>query len=196
MLKYFGIFCSCFMMTTLLSAQAYPSAERGPIAVLAGVEISTFNPDYGCTNSSPFSCFDHQLIGVTPFVDANHLLFTRIGAEGEARFLPWRGPGNGLTESTYLGGPRIDLLHWRKVTLRAKVLAGDAHFTAPSRGVGTGNYFAWAPGVDADLRVTRKITARVDYEYQMWPKFTGGLGGSGGLTPSGFSVGASYAVWH
>jgi hypothetical protein len=190
MLKWLSLFSSCFLLSVTLSAQSLPSAERGGLSVWAGAEISTFNPDYGCKDSSPFTCWDHQLVGIAPFVDANHLVFQRLGAEGEARFLPWRGPG-GMTQSNYLAGPRVGVLHFKnKVYFTAKVLMGLGHIDLPAHGAGSGNYFVYAPGAVFDFRLKKRLMARVDYEYQIWPSFS-----DGGLTPGGFSCGLSYALF-
>lgn len=185
--------------TSTLLAQSFPSAEGRGFSVWVGGEISTFNPDYGCSSASPFSCGDHQLLGIGPFIDLNHLVFERIGAEGEARFLHWRGPGSGLTEASYLAGPRFGLMSFRRTLyVSGKVLIGDAHISVPSDPVGSGTYFAYAPGAVADLRITRRVSARADYEYQIWPSFRGiataTTTGKGGLTPNGFSFGVSYAL--
>ncbi len=59
----------------------------------------------------------------------------------------------------------------------------------PSHAIGAGNYFVYAPGVTMDFRVKKRLTARVDYEYQIWPTFL-----DSGLTPNGFSFGFSYAL--
>jgi hypothetical protein len=190
MLKNLSVLSSCLLWSATLFAQSLPSAERGGLSVWAGAEISTFNPDYGCPDSSPFTCWDHQLLGIAPFVDANHLIFQRLGAEGEARFLPWRGPG-GLTQSHYLAGPRVGILHFRnRFFFTGKFLMGVGHIDAPNHGLGTGTYFVYAPGAVFEFRVKKRLTARADYEYQIWPTF---LGGSG-LTPNGFSFGLSYAL--
>lgn len=191
MLKSLSLLSSCLLFSATLFAQSLPSAERGALSVWAGAEFSTFNPDYGCSDSSPFTCWDHQLLGIAPFVDADHLIFQRLGVEGEARFLPWRGPGGGLSQSNYLGGPRVGLLHFKnEVFFTGKFLMGLGHFNAPNHGAGSGNYFVYAPGAVFDFRLQKRLTARVDYEYQVWPSFYGG----GGLTPSGFSFGISYAI--
>jgi opacity protein-like surface antigen len=182
-----------------LSAQSLPSAEGPSVSIWVGAEISTFNPDYGCSDNSPFMCGGQQLIGIAPYVDANHLFFSRLGAEVESRFLHWRGPGSGLTESSYLVGPRFGLLSLkRSVFLSGKVLVGSANLHLPSGAAGSGSYFAYAPGAVAEFRITRRLTARADYEYQIWPSFKGvataTTTGTGGLTPNGFSLGVSYAI--
>ncbi len=173
-------------------AQTSPSAEGPGVTVWVGASVSMFNPDYGCKNNSPFSCWGNQLIGFGPYVDTNSFLLGRIGAEGEARFLRWHGPV-GLTEDTFMGGPRVRLWHHRALHATAKFLIGEARLNVSNNGVGTGNYFAYAPGGAVDYRVSRRLAARLDYEYQKWPTFRGASGNKG-LTPNGFSVGVSYAI--
>jgi hypothetical protein len=191
MLKNLSLLSSCLLLSATLFAQTLPSAEHSSVSVWAGAEISTFNPDYGCGDSSPFTCWDHQLLGIAPFVDANHLIFQRLGAEGEARFLPWKGPVSGFTQSNYLAGPRVGILNFRsRFVFTGKFLMGLGHIGLPSHGAGTGNYFVYAPGAVFDFKLKKKLIARVDYEYQLWPSFLGG----GGLTPNGFSFGLSYAL--
>ncbi len=190
MLKILSLLASCLVLSATLFAQSLPSAERGGASVWAGAEVSTFNPDYGCVDASPFKCWDNHLWGIAPFVDVNHLIFQRLGVEGEARFLPWNGP-SGLTQSNYLAGPRVGLVHFRtRLFVSGKFLMGLGHLDVAGHGGGAGNYFAYAPGATFDVKVKKRLTARVDYEYQIWPSFFGG----GGLTPNGLSFGLSYAL--
>jgi hypothetical protein len=190
MLRKLSLFSSCLLFSATLCAQSLPSAERNSVSVWAGAEISTFNPDYGCVNASPFKCWDSQLLGIAPFVDADHLFFKRLGAEGEARFLPWRGPGSGFSQSSYLAGPRFGVWnHRERLFFFAKVLMGLGTLDVPSPAIGGGNYFVYAPGITMDFRVKKRLTARVDYEYQIWPTFL-----DSGLSPNGFSFGFSYAL--
>ena len=195
MLKRLCLMGASLLLTLPLTAQTFPSAEGPGISLWAGASVSSFNPDYGCSSNSPFAC-GSQMIGIAPFVHTNGVLFRRVGAEGEARFLRWHGPA-GMTESTYLAGPRVYLLRYKKLMFSGKLLIGDAHFDIKNSPV-TGNYLAYAPGGEVDYHLKRRLIARVDYEYQIWPSFQGTQtgGGHGGLTPNGFSVGLSYAVWH
>lgn len=188
-----------FLASTALSAQSQWSAE-GPVprSVWIGAEISMFNPDYGCSNASPFTCGSNQLLGLAPFVDANHLIFQRLGVEGKAQFLHWRGPGNGLTEASYLAGPKFGLWRFRRSALfSGKVLVGEGNITLPSHGAGDGYHFAFAPGFMADIKLNERVFARAEYEYQIWPFFksypTATTTGTGGLTPNGFSFGIGYS---
>ena len=74
------------------------------------------------------------------------MFYSRVSAEGQARFLHWRGPGS-LTKSSYMAGPRAELYRLRQITLSGKLLAGYARLTEPHNYVGSGTYFAYARGV-------------------------------------------------
>ena len=193
--KILFVLVCCLLLSIPSTAQSIWSAEGPGISVWVGATVSTFNPDYGCRDNSPVGCWKYQLIGISPYAHTNAFLFNRIGAEGQARFLHWHGPSS-LTESSYMAGPRIDLYQKKRFILSGKILAGSAHLQAPPNALGTGTYFAYAPGAAIDYRVARRVFARVDYEYQIWPTFKGAQTGSGhgGLTPNGLSFGLSYAV--
>ena len=193
------LLCLYLFISAGLSAQGVPSAEGSSVMVWAGAEISMFNPDYGCGSSSPFSCGSGLLFGISPYVDVNHLFFHRIGAEGQARFLHWGGPGRGISESSYLAGPRFALVQFKRTLfVSGKVLVGMGNINLPPGTSGDGSHFVYAPGCVADYRLTRRFAARAEYEYQIWPSFQGTptatTTGKGGLTPNGFSFGVSYAL--
>ena len=193
MSKSFCVLASCIMLSIPLTAQSTHSAEGRGISVAVGASFSTFNPDYGCSSNAPWACWDGQLMGISPYVSTNAFLFERIGAEAQARFLQWHGPG-GLTESSYMAGPRVKLFRHKRVAFSGKFLMGVGHLNI-SNGFGSGTYFACAPGGLVDYALTRRLFARFDYEYQFWPKFGSSTGsGHGGLTPNGLSVGISYAL--
>jgi hypothetical protein len=182
--------CLLFLLSPALFAQSAPSAEGGRRSIWVGAEFSSFNPDWGCPNASPFSCWDHRLLGVAAFADANRLI-GRIGMEGEARWMPWHGV-SGISESNYLIGPRFQVLGGRRLSLNAKFLAGGATFQQRSN---TGGWAVFAPGATLGYRISPRLVLRGDYEYQIWPGFVG-TNGPRGLSPNGFSVGASYRLFH
>ena len=191
---------ACILMAAAatLHAQTSPSAERGAVSLWVGGEFSTFNPDWGCGSSSPFSRGCKQLMGIGTVGDFNHLFFSRLGAEAEGKFLHWGGHVAGLSEDSYLFGPRFVLYRTKRLfVLNGKFLLGGGHANIPS-GPGTGTYFVYALGTVADFRMSKRWSARVDYEYQAWPGFKGistaTTTGTGGITPNGFSFGLSYAV--
>jgi hypothetical protein len=189
---------SAFLLLVVpLAAQAPPAGggRVGP-TVWVGASVSMFNPDYGCVDNSPFSCGEHLLLGVMPHVDTSSFIFRRIGLEGEARLLLFHGQ-DFMTQYSFMGGPRVRIFRTKNLLFTGKFLIGSAHFDIAAPLLGTGSYFAYAPGAAIDYRITKYVAARIDYEYQRWPGwacFECGDGGRGGLTPNGFSIGVSYAI--
>lgn len=176
-------------VSSALLAQSVPAAEGGSFSVWAGAEASSFNPDWGCSDSpTPFGCWNNQLQGITAFADINHV-FGKVGMEGETRWLFWNGPGGGVKEANLiLGGPRFQVYANRKLSVNAKFLAGGSRFRNIFE---SGGWASYAPGATLGYRVGHRLMLRADYEYQIWPGFVGPRG-QHGLTPNGFSVGASY----
>jgi len=199
--KWTGIFLLLLASAAAMGQNA-ESAVGGNSTLWVGGEASSFNPDYGCASSRPFGCTD-QLIGPAAFFDLN--VRPRWGAEGEARWLHWNGPG-GQIESNYLGGLRYRAVHYRRLDGWVKMLAGAGLITTsnfPAAGSLKGSYFAYAPGGTVEVRLTSRISLRGDYEYQFWPSFAGpptfsSTGGlvehNNGLTPNGFSIGLTYRL--
>jgi hypothetical protein len=187
LIKRLLLFGWLLLISPALFAQSVPAAEGPGGSVWAGVEVSSFNPDWGCKQNSPFSCWNRQLAGIAVFADANRLIGS-FGMEAEARWLDWRGPGGGIEESNYMAGPRYQLIAHPRLSFNAKVLAGMSNFHRTSQ---SGAWATFAPGVTLGYRLTPRVMLRGDYEYQIWPGFT-----PRGLTPNGFSVGASYRFLH
>jgi hypothetical protein len=176
----------------VLSAQTTPAAFT-PSSTYVGAEPITVNPDWGCPKSSPFSCWPRQLFGVEAFAGKSQV-WRKFGAEADVRLLNWRGPGGGLKESNYVAGPSYRLYGHRSFVATANVLVGMGSITIPKGdGPGQGNYFIYSPSLHVEQRLTRNYYVRCEYEYQMWPGFTGLLG-THGLTPSGFGFGVTYQL--
>ena len=167
---------------TAVYAQVAPAAKGGTSPIWVGGEYSNFVPDYGSTNIN----------GLGVIVDFNVL--PKLGALGEARWLRWGGDA-GETQSDYLAGAKYRVFKFDRFSVNFKFLLGGVWIRFP-RDIGTGSYFAYAPGGFVDYRVTRKILIRGDYEYQFLPSapnippFP-----SNGLTPHGFSIGAEYNLF-
>lgn len=194
MLKKLCLLVFCLLISPAVFAQSAPSGE-GPwrgIPIWVGAEFSTFNPDYGCNNASAFACWNSHLYGVTTYVTANHLL-RGLGVDAEARLLHWGGPGY-MTQTSYLAGPRLEMLHFRQLTVSPKFSLGKSRVSLQQGLAGSGTYFTIAMGAVLDYRLSTRVSARVDYEYQRLPSFKGDGSGKGGLTPNGFSFGVSYML--
>jgi opacity protein-like surface antigen len=167
-----------------------------------GGEYSSFNPDYGCSNNSPFGCSDGLLQGAGVFGDLN--LRPTWGAEAEARWLKWNTVG-GEKQSSYVIGPRYEFLRYSRLSIWAKILLGGGWITTPyypHSGL-KGSYFMYTPGATVSYSLDSHFDLRADYEYQFWPSFVGPPtqnpdGGvtlhNHGLTPDGFSIGLAYRI--
>jgi hypothetical protein len=105
------------------------------------------------------------------------------------------GSDNGQNASNYLAGGRYRFfLAGNGMFLYAKFLVGSGAMTYPSN-IGHGSYFAYVPGGGIDLRISRRVSWRIDYEYEAWPAAPGFPGiPSHGLTPNGISVGAAWRL--
>jgi len=195
-----GLFVFLLVPAVVL-AQNPRSAVGGEAAVWAGGGISTFNPDWGCPTSSPFCA--QQLIGPAVFGDFN--LHDQYGVEAEARWLRWHGSG-GFYEDNYLVGPRDRALRWHGLLLWVKLEIGGGWIQTPdypAAGSLKGSYFAFVPGGTLEYRLSRKLSVRGDYEYEIWPSFKGPPTYSSngtlnpnasGLTPNGFTIGVAYRI--
>lgn len=175
---------SALFSAAALYAQVAPSVNGREGFLWAGGEYSYFQPDYGGVHLS----------GVGAIVDIN--LTDKLGAIGEARWLRWGNNGNGETQSDYLAGAKYRVYRIHRLDVDAKVLAGGVWITFPDN-IGSGSYFAFAPGVLADYRLSRRFMLRADYEYQILPSAPDIPGQpSNGLEPNGFSIGVEYNIFH
>jgi len=166
-----------------LWAQAAPAIKGGLPPLSVGGFYSNFIPDF-----TP-----NRLGGAGIFIDWDIFRKFNLGVEGEARWLRFNQQ-LGSYEDNYLVGPRYSR-HYGKFVPYVKFLMGAGEFEFPN-GYGHGGYFAYAPGGGLDYRLTRKVTIRaIDYEYQFWPSAPGGGFPTNGLSPNGFSFGASYRVF-
>lgn len=166
-----------------LFAQVAPSAYASAGRLWAGAEYSNFAPDFGPSK---------RISGVAAYADWN--LNGRLGVEGEARFLRFNG-FSGESQDNYLIGPKIKVIQLGKLKPYAKILIGIGQDHFPFA-IGTGRYFALAPGAGVEYRSSRRIIFRVEYEYQFWPSAPGIQGEpSNGMRPNGLSVGVAYRLF-
>jgi opacity protein-like surface antigen len=171
-----------FLLTaSLAAAQAVPDAEKGRASLWAGAGYSRFQPDFG----------PNTMGGVTAFTSLN---LGRWGVEAKARFLRFSS-FHGETQSHYLAGPRYFLFPMGRLRPFAGILVGVGSIHYPFQ-IGNGSYFSYAPYGGAEFRLTRRVALRAEYEYQFWRSAPGIPGEpSHGLTPNGFTVGASWRLF-
>jgi hypothetical protein len=162
-------------MARTASAQVVYSGDKGGFAVSAGAAASGFQVQYG----------QQKLLGFSGVVDIDTR--RRFGLEGEGRWLMFHNP-NQIQSKTYMGGVRYHYA-FGKYQVYGKGLVGVGQFTFPYK-YAQGNYLVIAPGAGVDYRWTRRISFRVNVEYQFWPQFTfGSMGAIGG------DVGIQYHIF-
>jgi opacity protein-like surface antigen len=155
-------------------SQALPTAvSHGALQV--GVGWSYAEPDYG----------QKAIQGVTVFGDFD---FTpHIGAEAEFHYIALITPTD-LGEDSLLVGPRF-VLRRDRYNIYGKALIGIGDIAIQevedNPEGGAGKYTAYAIGGGVDVRATKHIFARADFEYHHWSY-------RNGLTPSVFTVGVGY----
>ncbi len=173
------------MLATLLFAghasrlygQVEPAAKGPRQTIAVGGAVAGFRSSYGQQN----------VAGFTLYSDVN--LSTRLGMEGEARFLRFHTQEQ-THSSTYLIGPRIVIPRGR-FRFYGKFLVGAGDFTFPFN-YAQGSYLVIAPGAGLDMRILqgRASIRLLDFEYQDWHDFT-----FGSMHPYGLSSGVSFRIF-
>jgi len=182
-IKQLFIFSLLFTAAAAYS-QVVPSVNGGESTLWVGGEYSNFHPDYGSA----------RLNGLGATVDLN--VTSKIGAIGEARWLHFGNSGDiGETQNDYLIGAKYRLYKWGRFDFDAKFLVGGVWITFPGS-IGSGSYFAYAPGGFVDYRLRRRFRIRAGYEYQILPSAPNiPAQPNNGLTPNGFTIGLEYSVF-
>lgn len=178
-----GLLAMALLFPSLLSAQVSPAARGGDSRLLVGGEYSYFKTDFPSTV---------HMQGIGAFADFH---FTpRWGVEGETRFLSFDS-FHGENEKSYLIGPKVYLRPHARLRPFGKFLIGEGTIKYPFS-IGSGSYFALAPGGGLDYQVQRNWFVRAEYEYQFWPSAPGISGQSSrGLKPNGLSIGIAYRLF-
>jgi len=179
--------CFCFVLlsaTLLLHGQVVPAATSSGFTLDAGALGAAFQPDYtgeGFAQTGP-----QRLYGIGGYVDARFTRWVQVEAEGRwLHFNEYHACPNcpGISENTYLIGPRIPVITFHKLTPYGKFLVGS--------GTGsflTGRGFVLAYGGGLDYRLGHRFTVRGDFEYQQWRV-------TPTLWPYGVSAGVSYRIF-
>ncbi len=176
-------------------AQVVPSATRGGLSLTVGGLGSVYQPDYagfGVAETAP-----NRLYGIGAFADMRFSRWVQIEAEGRwQRFNEFEG----ISQDNYMIGPRLPIHHFRflRATPYGKVLAGISRMNFEDN-EGSGNYASLAYGGGVDFKLTKRFTARGDFEYQQWlrwPNFppSDGIPNSA-LFPYGASAGIGYRIF-
>ncbi len=188
MTKKLLLFAALLLLPTFSRAQVVAAGRGGNQQLYVGGIFSDFDPDYGYK----------RLYAVGGFGD--YYFSPRLGIEGEVRFLRFNQLSN-IHEDNYLIGPKYSFRK-KRYNFYGKGLLGVGTFNFPFNAA-HGSYFAVELGGGVDYRLTRRIYARAEYDYQIWPGFVGPpdplpiplVDRPNGLTPNGFTVGASYRIF-
>jgi len=165
-------------------AQVVPDALDPPHAIWVGGEYSNIHASFPYQSSQ-------RLWGVGAFADYHSS--EKIDIEAEARFLRFNS-FYGETEDNYLAGPRYLVERSRRFQPYAQCLVGIARMHYPFN-IGSMQYLALAPGGGMNYRISRKLTPRGEFEYQLWPgspNFANEPAHE--ITPYGFHVGMAYRI--
>jgi hypothetical protein len=173
-----------------LYSQVAPAATEGGLRLKVGAGFSDY---YGDLRNG-------RLMGGALWVDCNPAQLPTIlhgfGLEVEARGIRVAQTSpkeyGAFQQATLGGGPTYAYMHFRNFHPYAKFIASYAgqDFNVGARGYHHETQIAYAPGGGIDYRVYRHIWARLDYQYQIWPKpFTNP---NWYLDPQGITVGASW----
>jgi opacity protein-like surface antigen len=186
-----GLQLICWMvaLTTCLlvcsaRAQVVPSAIGGSHPLWVGGEYSNIHANF------PYGS-NQRLWGIGGFAD--YRLTPHIGVVAEARFLRFQS-FYGDSEDNYLGGARYLTKKFDKLQPYAQGLAGIGMIQYPFQ-IGSGKYFAIAPGGGASYRIADRWSLRGEYEYQLWLNWPNIHGyPTQSFTPNGFHIGLAYKL--
>lgn len=119
-----------------------------------------------------------------------------LGVEGAFHQAGDANGTEGIYQRTYEIGPRY-VLHYGRLAPYAKLMVGRGVFnfppapSAPAAGPAANlAYNLWAGGAGADLRVSRSLQVRADYEFQQWMGFP-----PHGLDPRLLTIGLAYRFY-
>jgi hypothetical protein len=179
------LFCILFAAGAA-RAQVVPSATSGHLSLTAGGLASVFQPDYagfGVAQTAP-----NRLYGIGAFVDVRFSRWFQVEGEGRwQRFNEFEG----INQDNYLIGPRLPIHRFQflHATPYVKVLGGMARMNFEDNDA-WGRFTDIAYGGGVDFRLTKRFSARGDFEYQQWPKWL-----TSSLYPYGASVGVGYKIF-
>jgi Outer membrane protein beta-barrel domain len=172
------------LLTASAAGQAVPAGFGPAQGLWAGVEYSNMHAGF------PYQS-DQRLWGIGAF--ANYHLGGNLGIAGEARFLRFNSY-YGETQDHYLAGPRYRFPRFGRVQPFAQCLVGLGHMQYPFQ-IGSGTYFAVAPGGEVTYRLARRWALRGLYEYQIWPGSPNAANEpQHAIKPNGFHLGVAFRV--
>jgi hypothetical protein len=170
-----------------LGAQVTYSAREGRTPLSVGFGVADFSDDWGTRNP--------RQVGLTLWIDWHlpHMpsKLRGLGLEFEGRDVNYATPDSipGHRMTTGLAGPMFQWRREKRIRPYAKYLLGIGNLDFPGSCCYQQDTRAiFAPGAGADVRLIGRLSARGEYEYQMWHA----IFGPHDLTPQGFTFGVVY----
>jgi hypothetical protein len=170
-----------------LGAQVTYSAREGRTPLSVGFGVADFSDDWGTRNP--------RQVGLTLWIDWHlpHMpsKLRGLGLELEGRDVNYATPDYipGHRMTTGLAGPMFQWRREKRIRPYAKYLLGIGNLDFPGSCCYQQDTRAiFAPAAGADVRLIGRLSARGEYEYQMWHA----IFGPHDLTPQGFTFGVVY----
>ncbi|MGB8029879.1 MAG: outer membrane beta-barrel protein [Terracidiphilus sp.] len=181
------IFPALLVATVLpIHSQVSPAANQGGVPIVVGAGFSDFSIDWGPGK---------RMEGISAWADwyPNRLpaVLNGLGIEAEGRDIDFGRPAgiSRMRQDTGLGGLIYTWNHYRNFRPYVKYLAGVGSIDFPPWGTYSHDTFSvYSPGGGMEYRAWEHIWIRGDYVYQFWHHTFGNTD----LTPTGFTIGASY----
>jgi opacity protein-like surface antigen len=163
-------------------AQVAPAVKIGGLPLGVGAGVSDYSLDYGP---------GRRMIGISAWADYNLFHGLGIEAEGTSIFADKPDVLTRMRQDTIKGGAIYKARPFFGIRPYAKGLVGLGSLDFPSRNpfYTHDTFTMYAVGGGAEYRVWKTLFARVDYEYQFWPKV---FGSPHTLDPNGYTFGATY----
>jgi hypothetical protein len=169
------------LSTLPVFAQVAPAVKISGLPLGVGGGVSDYDLDYGQGS---------RMVGVSAWADYN--LFHGLGVEVEGTTIFADRPSriSRMRQDTIKGGVIYRTHPIFRFRPYVKALAGIESIDFPSRNplYTHDTYTMYAFGGGGEYRVWKTLYARGDYEYQFIPQYQG----PNTLTPSGFTIGATY----
>jgi Outer membrane protein beta-barrel domain len=176
------------LVTTVMPAysQVAPAASQGGVPLVVGGGFSDFSIDWGP---------GQRMEGITAWADwylkGLPASLNGLGVEAEGRDIDFGRPAviTKMRQDTGIGGPIYAFNRYHNFRPYVKYLFGIGSLEFPPAGTYSQDTFlVMGPGGGLEYHAWGHIWIRGDYEYQFWHHTFGPTD----LTPTGFTVGASY----
>jgi opacity protein-like surface antigen len=177
------------LVTTVMPvySQVSPAATQGGVPIVIGGGYSNYSIDWGP---------GQRMQGYSAWVDyyPNRLpaVLNGLGVEGEGHAIDFARRVPRMRQDTAVAGPIYSWNRYRNFRPYVKFLIGVGSIDFPPPPgypyYSHDTFSVYAPAGGLEYHVWQHIWIRGDYEYQFWHHTFG----NSDLTPTGFTIGASY----